>query len=252
LFAAATLRPALLGIYALQAEWRALMHPASEPGAALIKLDWWREEIRRLAAGMPVHPIGMYLKSLPRADAVDFAPLMASVEAAAAESGGVPLERGTDLQAHAYALRGAPLMLASHLGSEVDEADLTSCIQALAVAEHLSISMGEYRRQIRFGHISFPVEELMAAGIDNADLAVLDPPDRLKRYLKELRSRAANGYANAAQSLPMSQRFEQRHLLVLSALGAKHLDRATFEPDSARLEDLMLAWKTARRAKTGN
>ena len=67
LFAAPPARAPLLGVYALLAEWNALMDPATEVSASQIKLAWWREEIQRLIERAPVHPICRYLAALPRA-----------------------------------------------------------------------------------------------------------------------------------------------------------------------------------------
>ncbi|MGO9930672.1 MAG: squalene/phytoene synthase family protein [Steroidobacteraceae bacterium] len=248
LFASPESRAALLGIYALLAEWTALMDPATEPSAARIKLAWWQDEMRRLSAGAPVHPIGAYLISLPLAAKVDFAPLQRSVAAAAAEVDGVPLERGTDLPPHAHALRADPLAVASRLaGGVIDEATLSQCTQALAVAEHLSMSLAGYRRAARAGRVPFAVDELMAAGIDNADLAADQPPARLAQYLGLLRERAARRYELAALALPRVQRRQQRHLLVLAALGLKHLQQRAPGHKSRGLQDMLLAWSTAAR-----
>src|SRR5579864_8526189 len=74
LFAASSARAPLLGVYALLAEWNALMDPATEASASRIKLAWWQEEIERLIARSPLHPICVYLASLPRAADVDFTP----------------------------------------------------------------------------------------------------------------------------------------------------------------------------------
>jgi len=138
LFADRESRAPLLGVYALQAEWTALMDPANEASAARSKLFWWQEEMRRLSAGAPIHPIGVYLKSLPRAAEVDFAPLEQSVAAAADEVNGAPLERAADLTPHAHSLRAIPLVVASRLaGGDFDEPALSQCVQALAVADPL-------------------------------------------------------------------------------------------------------------------
>jgi hypothetical protein len=92
------------------------------------------------------------------------------------------------------------------------------------------------------------VEELLAAGLDNADLCADQPPAKLEGYLQQIRDRAARNYENAALALPAGRRGRQRHLLVLTALGLKHLRRRTSELESARLQDMLLAWSTARRA----
>lgn len=248
LFATAESRPPLLGIYALVAEWRALMDPSTETSVAHIKLAWWREEMHRLAAGAAVHPISTYLAALPRAAVVDFSPLVAAVEAAANQVGGAPLERAADLAPHAEALWGHPLTVAARLaGDTLDEVGLRDCTGALAAADYLSRAIGSYRRDARFGRVPFAVEELLAADIDNADLAAGNPPPRLEQYLRHLRERAMRYFEIAAAALPRDRRAPLRHLLVLAALGSRHLTgRGPVRERSAR--DLFLAWKTARRA----
>jgi len=248
LFAAAEARPPLLGIYALGAEWQALMDPATETGVAHLKLAWWREEMQRLAAGSAVHPISSYLAGLPGAASADFAPLLAAVNAAAHQVGGVPLERGADLEPQSDALWGHPLALASRLAGEVaDEPALRRCTGAIAAAEALSRAIRDYRREARAGRVPFAVDELLAAGVENQDLAAAVPPPRLLDYLGRLHARAAGYFDMAAQALPREQRARQRHLLVLAALGRRQLGEER-PLGRYRLQDMLLAWRTARRA----
>jgi phytoene/squalene synthetase len=249
LFASPAVRAPLLGVYALLGEWNALLDPATEASAARIKFAWWQEEIRRLIARAPVHPICRYLGSLPRAGEVDFAPLSQALDAAVAELSGVPLERGADLEPHACALRAAPLELASRLAAPIrDQAGLGNSLRALAVADHLARITHDYQRQARLGRVPFAVDELLAAGLDNADLCAEQPAASLENYLQQLRVRAALGYEGAL-ALPGAERAQQRHLLILAALGLKHLRRRTSSLESARLQDMLLAWSTARRAQ---
>ena len=249
LFAAAEARAPLLGIYALGAEWQALMDPATETGVAHLKLAWWREEMQRLAAGSAVHPISSYLAGLSRAASADFTPLLAAVDAAAAQVGGVPLERGADLEPQSQALWGGPLALASRLAADVpDEAGLGNCTAALATAGYLSRAIRGYRREARIGRVPFAVDELMAAGVDNEDLLAEPPPQHLQNYLDGLRDRAARYFESAAQALPRAHRGPHRHLLVLAALGLAHLSSRAAPQERRRLKDMLLAWTTARRA----
>jgi 15-cis-phytoene synthase len=249
LFASTDARAPLLGIYALLAEWSALMDPATERDAARIKLAWWQEEIRRLVAGVPVHPIGTYLATLPRATVVDFAPLLAALDAAATEINGAPLEHAAELGPHACALRANPLALASRLAAgDLDEASLAKCTGALAIADYVSRSINDYRRDARAGRVPFAVDELMANGIVNADLTDETVAAHLESYLQRLRERAAHHYDLAAQALPCTRRPQQRHLLVLAALGLKRLKNRSPTKESRGVQDMLLAWTTARRA----
>ena len=250
LFASAAARPPLLGIYALLAEWQALTDPGTEASAGRLKLAWWQEEIYRLITGAPVHPISVYLASLPRAGEVDFGPLALAIQASVAECSGVPLERGTELDAHASALRALPLKVASRLAAgDADAEGLQNCLRALAVADYLARTTRDYRREARLGRVVFAVDELLAAGVDNADLCADPPPERLAIYLQQLRARAAQCYETAAQALPGDCRSQHRHLLISAALGLKHLQRREATLESPRVQDMLLAWITARRAQ---
>jgi phytoene synthase len=249
LFAAPAARAPLLGVYALLAEWNALMDPATEASASRIKLAWWQEEIQRLIARAPVHPICRYLAALPHAGEVDFTPLSPAIDASLAELSGVPLERSADLEPHAGALRAGPLRLVSQLArGGFDAVALEKSLRALAVADYLARVTRDYRRQARLGRVPFAVEELLAAGLDNADLCADQPPPKLELYLQEKRALAARSYESAALDCPQACRAQQRHLLVLAALGLKHLQRRTLSLESARVQDMLLAWSTARRA----
>jgi phytoene synthase len=248
LFAAPEAREPLLGIYALMAEWQALTDPDTEAEVARIKLAWWADEMSRLAAGSPLHPISRYLANLEGTAAIDWSPLAHPVSAAAAQVAGAPLERAAELQSHADALFGAPLLLAARLGG-ARSPSVQACIAALAEAQYVARALCAYGREARAGRILFPVDDLLAAGIDNDDLAARDPPPRLNAYLKRMREHAARYFANAAASLAPQERPPLRHLLVLATLGAKHLNgRERRAETDFRLADLYNAWTAARRA----
>jgi phytoene synthase len=239
-------------VYALLAEWRALTDPATEPSVAGVKLAWWREEMQRLVDHRAVHPIGQYLEALPRAQEVDFASLATCVEAAAAHVQGAPIERSLDLATHARLLMAGPFGVSVALTGEIAaEAApfLDAALTALATAENLARALADFRREARVGRIPFPIEELLAARIENADLVAATPPAHLASYLERVRERARHSYREAAERLPREERGPLRHLLVLAALGIKHLNsRRDPQQLEFRLQDLYLAWSTARRA----
>jgi phytoene synthase len=251
LFAAPESRDPLLGVYALAAEWRALTDPATEREAAGIKLAWWQEEIARLVRDAPLHPITRYLAALPRAGRVNFDPLNASLEAAARQVAGAPLEHGTELEPHGAALWATPLMTAAQLAGELDgesEPPVRRALDAWGAAEYLRASVADYRRDALRGRVIFPVDELLAAGIEDSDLTAASAPPALSSYLDGLRGRAARLFRAAADGLPEGQRAPLRHLLVLAALGARHSRGDAVRAGTFRPADLYRAWSTARRA----
>jgi phytoene synthase len=251
LFAAPEARDPLLGIYALTAELHALLDPATESDVARIKLAWWGDEMGRLAQGSPLHPISRYLANLAGTATVDWSPLLHPVSAAAVQIAGAPLERAAELRTHADALFGAPLLLAARLGGAWSPS-VEACITALAEAQYVARALCAYRREARAGRILFPVDELLAAGVDNDALAAPDPPPCLHNYLTRMREHAARHFANSAAALAPQERPPLRHLLVLATLGAKHLNGPERRAGTEfRLTDLYNAWTAARRAAAG-
>jgi 15-cis-phytoene synthase len=250
LFAAPDARESLLGLYALTAEWRALTDPSTDLKVAEIKLAWWRDELQRLAAGSPAHPITRHLAQLPRANTVNFISLESSLQAALTQMSGVPLERAAELQPHADALYGTPLWIASQMAiDEVDDGPLQVCTSALAAGLYRARAAADYGREARAGRLPFPVDELLAAGIDNDDLAAPTPPPRLADYLAEQSRMAASHFAAAAAALPTARRPKLRHLAVLASLGRKYQnDHRSPTSGDFRLGDLYNAWNAARRA----
>ena len=176
------------------------MDPATESAVAHLKLAWWQEEMQRLTTRSAVHPISSYLAALPGAASADFTPLLIAARAAAAQISGVPLERGADLEPQSQALWGGPLALVSRLAGEVPEdADLGNCIRWLAAADYLARAIRDYRREASAGRVGFAIDDLMAAGIDNADLAADPAPTHLQLYLGRLRAQAAQYFERAAR-----------------------------------------------------
>jgi len=248
-FAALPLRAPLLGIFALSAEWQALLDPSTERTVAQLKLAWWHDEMLRLAQGAAVHPISLYLASQPGAAAAHFTLLTTAVEAAMLEISGAPLERAAQLENHSSALIAGPLRVASLIADEqVDRPALEQSTGALGQAQYLARALRTYRREATSGRIPFAVDELLHAGVENADLLAPQPAPPLQTYLQDLRRRAATHYASVLSDTPRAARPLLRHLLVLAALGLKHLPDTAGDSAFAALKDMLLAWRTARKA----
>ena len=75
--------------------------------------------------------------------------------------------------------------------------------RALAAAEYLSRAIRDYRREARAGRVPFAVDELLAAGVDNADLLRRSAAGPARDYLRaDCAARTADYFDAAAQALP--------------------------------------------------
>ena len=123
------------------------------------------------------------------------------MQAAARHLAGAPLERGEELEAHSSALRGRPLLVAAQLAGRAGPAipgdpAAASLRSPLPNTWPLQLPIIGARRSL--GRVALPVDELLAAGIEDADLTAAEPPPHLQSYLEGLRGRAAQLFADAA------------------------------------------------------
>ncbi|HLW24724.1 MAG TPA: squalene/phytoene synthase family protein [Steroidobacteraceae bacterium] len=221
LFAAPQAKDPLLGVLALECEWRALTRRDTEPTVLHAKLGWWQQEIERLIAHRPVHPITRFLRALPGAESVSFAPFERTLGAVSRELG----EAWTtlaELETQADALHGEPLRVVAalvHAGAPLGvgaSAGLSDSISALATGRYIA--------------------HAAAVGGDH----------------ERARGQAAERLARVPLALPAEIASAERHLPVMAALEHKHL----YAPkrDGARagvregVSDLLSAWRAARRA----
>ncbi len=148
--------------------------------------------------------------------------------------------------------RCAQRLWRSHPGSPAalsDEAGLGNCLRALAVADYLARATRDYRRQARLGRVPFAVEELLAAGVDNTDLCAAQAPAEA-RGLSAAAARARHSKLPGRRAGAVARLAERNSAICWywRALGLKHLQLHASNLESARLQDMLLAWSTARRA----
>lgn len=83
LFAPASVRPALFGLYAFDHEIAKVRHLVSEPMAGLIRFQWWRDALDAIAADRPApaHPVAQALQDAWRSFEISRARLDAAIDA---------------------------------------------------------------------------------------------------------------------------------------------------------------------------
>jgi len=203
-FMEASRRAALICLQACWLEIRAVTRDCSDPGVALLKLQWWREELMRARRGQARHPLARALQErLPRA-----VPPTALVEVIMAMEEEVAVDAYPDYAAQAswHARAGGRIWQAfgQVCGSRAGAERLSS----LAFAVELIDAMQNLRRDIQDGRRRFPLSALRQAGIDPPAPDLSTPAARISRLCaiqaREARARLAYGHAGTKhQPLPL-------------------------------------------------
>lgn len=174
LFAPAEARPALFTLIAFNHELARAREAATNPVAALIRLQWWRDAVEEAAAGRPArrHEVAAPLHAAVTAGALDPRDLIAMADAreAEADEGGIPT-RGA-FQAYLRGSAGGFAVAAGRLLGAAGPA--LAALQALGAAYGLAGVLRNLPAHAAQNRCLLPADALAEAGL-NAEAVIRSP-----------------------------------------------------------------------------
>jgi phytoene synthase len=257
LFSGSSEKPLIEALYALEAEMRRLVTATSHE-AAHAKLQWWRGEIDRLAAGRPSHPLARVLLPLRGRRDVDLTQLHEMLVAADLDLARMTYATWQELDAYLFRSAGITqtliaAVLAGERGLHPAEREFA---RRLGAALRQGEMLFDLDRDLVRGRLYAPTAALEAVGIDpqvfardrrsaTAGRFVAEWQDRVRRELGSLPTILAEPGLRGAQ----------RHGLVLTALHARWLETGSAatapaggpQPEIGPVTRLWTAWRTALR-----
>lgn len=254
LFAPEERRPLVEALYAFEAELRDTVETSSHE-VAHTRLQWWRAEVDRLAAGRAQHPVTVALTGLRDCASHDVALLHEMLAAADLDLARMTYANARELDAYAFRAGGAlQTLIAAALAGE---RALSDSERRFARDLGLGLRHAEMLRDLQVdsarGRLRAPLDALQAAGIDPLHLDAA-APGAFGRLIAPWRSRATGLLRDLPSVLSPAERSTQRAGLVLAALHLRLLDRIDPErPVPAGRADvppwsrLWTAWTTAVR-----
>lgn len=214
-FTKAAQSPALICLQAFWLETRAVIGECSDPGVALVKLQWWREELARAREGRAQHPVSQALQDrLP--EQVSLTALTGVVDAIEEQ---IPARGYPDYAAQAewHGRAGGRIWQAfgQVCGQACDEWPGSGALADLAFGVELIDAIQNLHRDIRTGYRRFPEQALEAAGIAVPGPELSTPATAITRLCtiqaREARAHLAAGYASTdCRCLPLPCRILAR------------------------------------------
>ena len=255
LFSGSPDKPLIEAVYAFEAEMRRIVAGASHE-AAHARLQWWRGEIDRLAAGRPSHPVASALLTLRGRRDVDLTLLHEMLVAADLDLARMTYSTWQELDAYLFRSAGIvqtliAALLAGERGLAPAEREFA---RRLGTALRQSEVLFDLDRDLARGRLYAPTAALEAAGIDP------------ESFVRDRRTATASTFIGGWQervrselgSLPATLaepglRGAQRHGLVLAALHARWLEARSAasapaggpRPELGAFTRLWTAWRTA-------
>ncbi|XZG69916.1 presqualene diphosphate synthase HpnD [Chitinibacteraceae bacterium HSL-7] len=216
-FLSADRRRAMNALYAFCREVDDVVDEVHDEGVARAKLGWWREEVARLYAGEPQHPVTRALVEPVRAFALPrqhFDEIIAGME--------MDLEQArystfADLKKYCYHVASAVGLLAARIFGYTD-AKTEAYAHDLGIALQLTNIIRDVGEDVRRGRIYLPVEDLERFNVPAADVMAYRETDAFKALMQFQIERAESYYDQALAQLPKADRKAQRVGLVMAAI----------------------------------
>lgn len=244
-------RAAITALYAFCREVDDVADECHEPGLAQTKLAWWRDEVARMYAGTPNHPVtkalwpGAQQYNLPR-EALD--EIIDGMEMDLTQSRYPDFK---SLNLYCYRVAGIVGELSARIfeyrsGSTLDYA------HKLGLAFQLTNIIRDVGEDARRNRIYLPQDELQRFGVSEADILHARHSAEFRALMQFQAQRARTIYREALALLANEDRSAQKPGLVMAKIYQTLLDeieRNDFDVLSARtsltpLRKFWLAWKT--------
>ncbi|MDP2788218.1 MAG: presqualene diphosphate synthase HpnD [Pseudomonadota bacterium] len=249
-------RRAIVAFYAFCREVDDIVDECHDTELARTKLAWWRDEIARLYAGTPSHPVTLALVEA-------LAPFHLSQDAFEQIIDGMEMDldfglgqpvRYPDFKAlrlYCHRVAGIVGEVAASIFGISDRTTLKYA-NKLGLAFQLTNIIRDVGEDARRGRIYLPADELAQFGVSASDLMQARSSDNFRSLMEFQTQRALQTYDEALALLPAADRKAQRPGLIMAAIyrtlleeiradGFQVLDRRT---SLTPLRKLWLAWRT--------
>lgn len=244
-------RRAITALYAFCREVDDVVDECTDTAIAQTKLAWWRQELARLYAGAPQHPVA-------RALAPAIEPFGIKHEYLAEIIAGMEMDLSQNryldfaaLEQYCHRVAGVVGLLAASIFGYRDERTLVYA-HTLGLAFQLTNIIRDVGEDSRKGRIYLPMDELQQFKVSAADILHARQTDNFMRLMAFQIERAERYYNEAFEQLPQVDRKAQRPGLIMAAIyrtllkeiaadGCKVLSQRTA---LTPVRKLWIAWKT--------
>ncbi len=216
-FLPAEKRQAITAFYAWCREVDDIVDECRDPGVARRKLAWWREEVDRLFADQPTHPVTQALRAFVQRMGIaqeQLAEIMDGVEMDLDQT------RYADYRAlrlYCHRVAGVVGEVSAQIFGYTDRATLKYAA-LLGLAFQLTNIIRDVGEDARRGRIYLPQDELQAYGVSEADVLAGRESEAFTRLMAFQYQRAIATYEQALARLPAVDRRSQRPGLVMAAI----------------------------------
>lgn len=249
-------RDAIIALYAFCREVDDVVDETSDRNIAHNKLQWWREEIKRLFHEQPTHPVTKALKShLPNFNLAEelFCEIIDGMQMDI-DYDSYPSFK--ELSLYCYRVASVVGLLSVEIFGYQDRKTLKYA-HDLGMAFQLTNILRDVHEDALRGRVYLPLDELAKFNVKPEEFQINKTSENLRNLFKFQKDRAEEYYQKAFSQLPEGDRYNQRSGLIMAAIYKTTLEE--IEKDGFKVLEhrirltpvrkLWIAWKTAHKIK---
>ena len=210
-------RQAITALYAFCREVDDVVDECHDLSLAQTKLEWWRQEVGRVYAGTPTHPVGHALKDVIKGCRLPQEQLLEIIDGMAMDLSQTRYLDFKGLQLYCYRVASVVGLLAAEIFGYQDRQTLKYA-HDLGLAFQLTNIIRDVGEDARRGRIYLPIEDLQRFEVPAKDLLEARYSDAFRELMAFQAERAEKFYDQAFAQLPAIDRKAQRPGLVMAAI----------------------------------
>ena len=244
-------RRAIMAFYAFCREVDDVVDETNDNAIAATKLNWWRQEVERMASGQPQHPVGLALQAAGKQFSMPKELLLEIIDGMEMD---LLQSRYLDfkgLQLYCYRVASVVGLIAAEIFGYTDR-QTQKYAHDLGMAFQLTNIIRDIGEDARRGRIYIPADELKQFNVPAADILNGKYSDNFTALMRFQVERAEKYYEQALAHLPAVDRKAQRPGLIMAAIYRTVLDeikRENYQVLHQRISltpvrKIWIAWKT--------
>lgn len=244
-------RRAITAFYAFCREVDDIVDECHEPSVAQAKLAWWRDEVARLYAGNPGHPVTRALREAVEHDGPAQEQLLEILDGMQMDLSQTRYPDFKQLRLYCHRVAGVVGEVSAQIFGHTERATLKYAA-LLGLAFQLTNIIRDVGEDARRGRIYLPQSDLAEFGVAEADLLAGRASEAFTRLMEFQYQRAIATYDQALTLLPAADRKAQRPGLIMAAIYRTLLDEIRrdgypvlrYRTALPPLRKLWIAWRT--------
>ena len=210
-------RRAITALYAYCREVDDVVDECSDAGVARTKLLWWREEVGKLYAGSPQHPVTQALAPAVAAYGIQQQHMLELIDGMAMD---LDYNRYPDfdtLKLYCHRVAGVVGLMSASIFGYTDKQTLEYAPE-LGLAFQLTNIIRDVGEDARRNRIYLPLDELEKFGVVESDIQTARESDNFQKLMAFQIERALAHYDSAFAKLPAADRKPQIPGIIMSGI----------------------------------